>query len=166
MAPKRESNRQHLSRRSLLTGGAVAIGGLTLGSSVRYPVWAQGVAPAVITRDASRPGIPYGVQSGDVSKDRVVVWSRTDRPARMIVEYSTTDSFKDVRRVIGPAALPEGDFTARVDLADLPAGQAIFYKVIFQDLADPKVLSTAAAGRFNTPPAGRRTCTFAWSGDE
>jgi alkaline phosphatase D len=38
--------------------------------------------------------------------------------------------------------------------------------VIFQDLADPKILSAPAIGRFRTPPAGRRTITFVWSADE
>ena len=56
---------------------------------------------------------------------------------------------------MGPAALPESDFSARVDLAGLPPGQDILYRVIFQDLADPKILSAPALGRFRTPPAGR-----------
>jgi alkaline phosphatase D len=113
-----------------------------------------------------RPGAPSGVQSGDVSADRAVIWSRTDRPARLIVEYATTTSFKNLQRAMGPAALPESDFSARVDLAGLPPGQDIFYRAIFQDLADPKILSAPALGRFRTPPAGRRTITFVWSGDE
>ena len=120
----------------------------------------------MITPDRMRPGIPYGVQSGDVSGDRAVIWSRTDRPARLIVEYATTDTFTNARRVTGPAALPESDFTARVDLSRLPAGQEMFYRVTFQDLANPKVLSAPVGGRFRTPPTGRRTITFAWAGDE
>jgi len=77
---------------------------------------AQDRAPAIITRDAARPGVPCGVASGDVSDDRAIVWSRTDRPARLVVEYSTTPSFSDIRRIVGPAALEETDFTARVDI--------------------------------------------------
>src|SRR6266481_5643629 len=34
----------------------------------------------------SRPQLLQSVQSGDVSSDGTVVWSRADRPARMIVE--------------------------------------------------------------------------------
>ena len=120
----------------------------------------------MITSDRMRPGTPSGVQSGDVSMDRAVIWSRTDRPARLIVEYATTASFANLQRVMGPAALPESDFSARVDLAGLPPGQDILYRVIFQDLADPKILSAPTVGRFRTPPAGRRTITFVWSGDE
>jgi len=109
--------------------------------------------------------MPYGVQSGDVVRDRAVVWSRSDRPARMIVEWATSDSFRNPRRVSGPAALEESDFTARVDLRGLPLGQPIFHRVTFQDLASPRVASAPVVGSFRTVPAGRRDVTFAWSGD-
>ena len=155
-----------LSRRSFLSSSALALGGIALGAGGARTVWGQTAAPAVITSDRMRPGVPSGVQSGDVSADRAVIWGRTDRPARLIVEYATTASFKDLQRVMGPAALPESDFSARVDLAGLPPGQDILYRVIFQDLADPKILSAPALGRFRTAPAGRRTVTFVWSGDE
>jgi len=83
-----------------------------------------------------RPAMPYDVQSGNVAADRAVVWSRTDRPARMLVEYSTTASFRDARRIVGSAALADTDFTARVELGNLPGGQEIFYRIQFQDLSD------------------------------
>ena len=153
-----------IGRRRLLQGSLLTLGSAALGT--RQPVWAQGRAPAAVTPDRLRPAIPCGVQSGDVTADRAIVWSKTDRPARLIVEYSTSDSFRNARRLVGPAALAETDFTARVDLTGLPAGQEIFYRVLFQDLADPRVLSAPAAGRLRTPPMGRGTVTFAWSGDE
>jgi alkaline phosphatase D len=120
-------------------------------------------SPAIITSD--RPKIALGVQSGDVTSDRAIVWSRCDRPARMIVEYATTESFRDSRRITGPVALEPSDFTARVDLADLPAGQQIFYRVTFQDLADIKVFSEPVGGSFRTVPRTRRALTFVWGGD-
>jgi alkaline phosphatase D len=57
-----------------------------------------------------RPAIPYGVQSGDVTSDRAIVWSRTDRPAPLLVEWSTSDSFRDASRIVGSATLAESDF--------------------------------------------------------
>jgi alkaline phosphatase D len=159
MTPRRRGS-DELTRRAFLSGSLLAAGSVAAGGAA----WAQ--APAVITSDAMRPQIALGVQSGDVSGDRAVVWSRTDRPARMLVEYATTESFKDPRQLQGPAALAESDFTARIELTGLPAGQDIFYRVLFEDLANPKVQSAPAAGRFRTPPAGRRTVSFCWSGDE
>src|SRR6266851_4838464 len=102
-----------ISRRRFLSSSAVAVGGLAAGARFGRGAWAQGTAPAVITPDRLRPAVPLGVQSGDITGDRAVVWSQTDRPARMVVEYATTESFRDLHRVIGPAALPESDFTAR-----------------------------------------------------
>src|SRR5262247_2036530 len=154
-----------MERRRFLRQSTLAAGGLAASLAWRR-AWAQGAAPAVVTPDRMRPAVPYGVQSGDVSADRAIVWSRTDRPARLIVEWATSDSFRDAARVVGPAALAESDFTARIDVGGLPAGQQIFYRAVFQDLADSKIFSEPTTGRFKTPPAGRRTVTFAFSGDE
>ena len=155
-----------MNRRRFLRQSALAVGGLTTSSLARRPVWAQGTAPAVVTSDKARPIIPYGVQSGDVLSDRAIVWSRTDRPARLLVEWATSDTVRDATRIVGPAALAESDFTARVDLTGLPAGQQIFYRVLFEDLASPKVLSAPVTGRLRMPAQTRRTVTFAFSGDE
>ncbi len=114
---------------------------------------------------ANRPQLPFGVASGDVTSNAGMVWSRTDRPSRMIVEYATNEAFRDARRVVGPAALEPTDFTARVDLRGLPAGQTIFYRVRFQDLGSPKVFSEPVVGRFRTAPIERSDILFAWGGD-
>ncbi len=111
--------------------------------------------------------MPQGVAAGDVGSGRAVIWSRADRPARMFVEYATTERFENPRRVPGPAALEPTDFTARIVLTDLPADQRIFYRVLFQDLNDIRAWSLPEAGSFNTQPStiGRRTVTLAWSAD-
>lgn len=74
-----------------------------------------------------RPQIPCGVATGDITGTTAAIWSRCDCPARMIVEYSTTESFRNAQRAVGPAALEGSDFTARIYLSDLPALQQIFY---------------------------------------
>ena len=107
--------------------------------------------------------MPQGIAAGDVTSGRALIWSRADRAARMFVEFSTTESFKDVRRVAGPAALETSDFTARTVLTDLPAGQRIFYRVLFQDLADIRSWSEPQVGSFNT--AGTRDIRVAFSAD-
>jgi len=83
----------------------------------------------------------------------------------MLVEYATREDFRGARRVTGPSALASSDFTARVDLADLPPGADVFYRVTFLDLGDFKTLSAPATGRLRIPGA-RRTVSFAYSGDE
>jgi len=126
-----------------------------------------GQAPAIVTAGSARPSSAFGVTAGDVDGDRAIVWSRTDRASRLIVEYATTESFTDVRRVVGPAALEASDFTARVDLSGLPAGQRIFYRATFQSLRDLKISSEPMAGTFTTPQSGgsMRDVTVAWTAD-
>jgi alkaline phosphatase D len=126
---------------------------------------ASTLEPAVWIPDEGRPAITHGVASGEVDGGSAVVWSRTDRPARMIVEYATTDSFRDARLVRGPAALPEDDYAAKVVLTDLPPGQRIVYRVSFEDLGSPKVRSHPEVGYLRTAPVAKADVKFAWGGD-
>ena len=147
-----------LHRRSFLRAALAGMGAL---------VPAARGAPGILVQEADRPGTPQGAAAGDVGAGRAVIWSRADRPSRMFVEYATSDRFLDVRRVAGPAALEPTDFTARAVLTGLPAGQRIFYRVLFQDLADLRRWSPPASGSFRTPPAAQqpRSVTLAWSAD-
>jgi alkaline phosphatase D len=113
-----------------------------------------------------RPLITHGVQSGDVSIDSGVVWARADRPSRMMVEVATTDTFRNSELHAPIDVLPETDFTGKMLLEDLPAGQEIFYRIRMQDLASPTMLSEPRVGRFRTAPSDRRqSVSFVWSGD-
>jgi alkaline phosphatase D len=118
-----------------------------------------------LSRAADRPVVTHGVQSGDVGADGGVVWARTDRPAQMLVEVSTTESFSKLRALPPIAALPESDFTAKMLLENLPGGQDIFYRVRFRDLAHTSVESEPVVGRFRTAPSDRRDVSFVWGGD-
>ena len=79
-----------------------------------------------VLADSDAPGMPSGVQSGDVTATRAMIWSRTDRAARMFVEVSSRESMASSRIVAGPAALADGGFTARLDLGDLTPGEPMF----------------------------------------
>ncbi|MEM9489066.1 MAG: alkaline phosphatase D family protein, partial [Myxococcota bacterium] len=174
-------NRTGLGRRQFI-GGTVSAGtliglgcgpGTTTsadrpGSPSPVPPPAQPTAPAVITADGMRPAVPYGVQSGEVAADRAVLWSASDRPARMLVEWSTSERFADARRIIGPSALGDSGFASKLLLSGLPADQVIFYRVRFQDLGNLKTLSEPVVGRLRTAPAPvseRRSVRLLWSGD-
>jgi alkaline phosphatase D len=113
----------------------------------------------------ARPQVTHGVASGDVSADRAIVWSRADRPSRMVVQWDTTEAFRSPRTLRGPAATAETGFTARVDLTGLPVGQRIVYRVRFEDLADTRVASEPVTGTFRTPARAAADVTLAWSAD-
>src|SRR5690348_13222427 len=73
-------------------------------------------APAAIASDAARPMAPWGLQIGDVAGDRAIVWSRADKPARMLVEWSRDESFASSVMLRGPHAIEVTDLTGRLDL--------------------------------------------------
>jgi alkaline phosphatase D len=144
--------RAGINRRQLLAGGAGLIG------------WGSVALPG-ISRAADRPRLTHGLQSGDVSGDSAVFWARADRPSRALIEVATTESFRDVRRTVFVDVLPETDFTAKVQLGDLPTGQDLFYRVTLQDLFEPNVRGEPMIGHTRSAPADRRSVSFCWSGD-
>ncbi|RBH46245.1 alkaline phosphatase, partial [Pseudomonas sp. MWU13-2860] len=111
-------------RRFLKT--SLASGGLLLAA----PVLA---APAVIVSDKQRPVIGSGIQIGDVGADRAIVWARADRTARLLVEWDRSERFAAPQLLRGPWATEASDFTARVDLRGLPAGEQLFLRVSYED---------------------------------
>ena len=151
--------RRHFLRQTAGLAASGALGGAA-------PLFGQ--APAIVGDARARPSTAFGATAGDVDSDRAIVWSRTDRAARLIVEYATTDAFTNARRVVGPAALEATDFTARVDLTGLPPGQRIFYRATFQSLHDLRVSSEPLTGTFTTPAAPRgapRDVKIVWTAD-
>ncbi len=121
-------------------------------------------APA-ISRAADRPTIVNGLQSGDTTADSGMVWARVSQPSRVRVEFSTTDTFKNILGSVFADALPESDLTMKLGMEGLPSGQDIFYRVTPQNHADPSVLGEQMVGHFRTAPSDNRDVTFIWSGD-
>ena len=128
-------------------------------------VFSTGLAMPAISRASSRPVITHGLQSGDVDMNSGMIWARTDRPAKMLVEFDTTGSFEHPTRLAPINALPGSDFAAKRLLENLPSEQDIFYRVAFADLNDVNAISDPVTGRFRTAPGSRRSVKFAWSGD-
>jgi alkaline phosphatase D len=151
----RGSNNTGLTRRQLLLRSAATCAVAGLGS----------IARPYLSRAADRPLIASGIQSGDVSSDSAVIWARADRAARMRVECSTADDFKRIIATASGNALPDRDFTSKVLVEGLPAGQDIFYRVRFEDIDGQGLGGEAQAGRLRTAPVNRSSISFAWSGD-
>ena len=122
-------------------------------------------APAIITADVVRPVIDAGVAAGPLGARDAIVWAHVDRPGRILVEYSTTSSFKNVSKRSGTIATPDTGLTARVRLENLPAGQDIFYRVAFEDAASRRSQSVPVDGHFRTSPSRGAPVRVAWSAD-
>ncbi len=145
------------ARRSVLRGSLAASAALTLGGTGL-------AAPAFAL--SGRPGAGWGVQTGDVTASSGLVWVRSDRPARMLVETSASESFRRVRRHQGPLIGAGTDFTGTTALRGLPAGEQIHYRVTLADPDDPRRTGEPVTGTFRTAPERRRDgIRFLWSGD-
>lgn len=123
------------------------------------------LAPIVgVAETSNAPLMPQGIQIGDLTEDRAIIWSRSDRPARMMIAYATDEKFKDAKMVRGPYALENTDYTARQDLIDLPRGSDIYIKVWFEDLTNARNSSAPSFGHFTT--LGKKASVhFVWGGD-
>jgi alkaline phosphatase D len=143
-----------LSRRAFMASAGAA--GLVAGSGLAVPFY---------SRAGQRPVFTHGVQSGDVDAMSGMVWTRTDRPSRVMFEVATSESFKDARKLASLNALPETDFAVKRLIENLPADQDIFYRMTAQDLSDVNAVSEPITGRFRTAPMSKRSVRFAWSGD-
>ncbi|PIE09811.1 MAG: alkaline phosphatase [Rhodobacterales bacterium] len=134
----------------------VLIGGTALTASLAMPA---------ISRAAARPVFTHGVQSGDVDAASGMIWTRTDRPARVAMEIATTESFDDARQLASMDALDSSDFAVKRLVQGLPADQQIFYRMTATDLHDTNAVSEPIIGQFRTAPSTKRDIRFVWSGD-
>ncbi|WP_411957264.1 alkaline phosphatase D family protein [Paracoccus homiensis] len=139
-----------MSRRSLLMSG------LATGSLLAMPA---------ISRAGSRPVFTHGVQSGDITAQGGMVWTRADRPARIALEVATNESFQNARQVAALNALPESDYAVKAMLQGIEGDQTVFYRMTATDLSDSNASSEPVIGQFRTAPTTRRDIRFVWSGD-
>lgn len=148
--PRRIATKTSFNRRQTL------IGGTALAASLAMPA---------LSRASSRPMFTHGVQSGDVDVSSGMIWTRTDRPAQVMMEIATTESFDNAQKLAPLYADPTGDFAVKRLLSGLPSDQTIFYCFTAADLSDVNAVSEPIIGEFRTAPAARRNIRFMWSGD-
>jgi alkaline phosphatase D len=132
------------------------------------PLPTSAPAPAIVPSERLRPILTHGVQAGDVTSSNAMIWGRSDRLARLVVEWDLDPRFPSPRRVAGPVATGETDFCARLDLGDLPPGRRIHYRLVLENPDTPAATSAPALGSFMTSPlpsAERGDVLLAWSGD-
>src|SRR5262245_26496428 len=165
------------SRRRFLKAGAATAAGVML------PAWdfVKG-APAIIAADSERPQALQGLSLGDPNDGSVIVWSRSDRPARMLVDWSYDELFRDATRIRGPHALDTTDFTVRQAIDGLTPGSDVFVRVSFQSLDNDRAIGEPVIGRLVAPPdpirddnddgrggfgfgQARTNLRFVWGGD-
>ncbi len=135
-------NRLSVSRRALFGGGA---GAALLGV----------MNPGIALARPDRPVLTHGVQTGDITPTSGLVWTRSDRPGRMIVEVSPDPSFRIKRTVVGPYLTPDADGTGRVINVTSAAGlTGTLGQVNYSEGARPGRHYTPAAPEWVDKPVG------------
>lgn len=102
----------------------------------------------------------HGIASGDVSEKAVTLWTRINRQDEVVAEISTDCTFKRVDQVIVGKALPENDFTVKLDVNDLEPNNTYCYRFkAGEELSE--------VGKFHTAPdnEGEPVVRFAYSSD-
>jgi len=153
---------EQVSRRRFLKSAGLLLGAAAVPWSTSPTANA---ASNVRLAAATGPQLEQGIQIGDVRAHRAVIWSRSDRPARLLVEYDINPRFTNPISVRGPFALETSDYTARVDLTGLPENSEVFLRVMFEDLSNDSIVSEAVQGYFRTAPVKSRAIRFLWGGD-
>ncbi|MEU2789954.1 alkaline phosphatase D family protein [Streptomyces sp. NPDC007100] len=160
-----------VNRRSVLHGAALGTAALALPAVANAAGPGASAAPSRIAgapaqARAGRPSALWGVQTGDVTASSGLVWVRSDRPARMIVQTAATEAFRNARTWHGPVLGPGTDFTGTTALYGLPSGEQVHYRVLLADPHDYRRTGEPVTGTFRTASARRRDgVRFTWSGD-
>jgi len=146
-----------LSRRSLFR--TAAAGGLAGAATLVLP-GAAAAAPALVR--SGRPVLTHGVAAGDVRPGSGLVWTRADRPSRMVVEVAGSPDFRRALRVPGPVLTPDTDLTGKLRV---PATRGrVHYRVVAEPL-DGGPASAPLTGSFRAVPGRGEPVRIQWSGD-
>lgn len=139
----------YVGRRPVLLGTAAALTSSALARS-----GATAAAPAQVRR---RLALPSGVQSGDVTTDRAVLWARSSGPGRLVARLA------DGREIAGPEVGAVSDFTGRIELRGLRPGAEHRATLWFED--EDGTRGETADLTFRTGDPRPAATSFVWTGD-
>lgn len=117
------------------------------------------VPTQAITSDV--PLMEQGIQIGDVTSGHAIIWSRADRPARLIVQYADNTEFLDAVTLRGSYALEDSDFTVRQDFT---GRQRYLRESLVRNLTNEHNTSKPIVGHFHTL-GEHDDVRFVWGGD-
>jgi alkaline phosphatase D len=102
-------------------------------------------------RAASPYSFRHGVASGDPLANGVIIWTRVSgakgERVRVIWQVAADSAMTDLLRAGEQYAVPDHDYTVKVDVRDLPSGKQLFYRFIVDGVE-------SALGRTRTLPTG------------
>ncbi|GAA1482410.1 alkaline phosphatase D family protein [Gordonia sinesedis] len=157
------SDSRSISRRTLLRGGAAGALLIPAASALAACGSSDTAGPASSSLRRARPTLTHGVATGDPAADGALVWARSDSPATMIVQTSSTENFANARTFRGPRLTPATDGTGRLRITGLEPGQTVHYRVTLE--GENGATGEPVSGVFTTAPTAAGDIRFLWSGD-
>ncbi|MFB5600735.1 MAG: alkaline phosphatase D family protein [Nitrososphaeraceae archaeon] len=91
------------------------------------------------------------IASGDVTNNSVILWSRTNQPSIMNIEYANNPMFLNSSSKSKLVNI-DTDFTGHIKLNNLSPATTYFYNVWFSSI-DNDLTSSPIMGRFTTAPS-------------
>ena len=167
------------ARRTLLKGAAAASLAAAVPAVTPAAASAAPARPAPTRLGAARLTLPSGLQTGDVTMDSAVLWSRASGEGRLHAVLHALDH--EGRRLTssskgrgrygepivlrGPWATERTDFTARISATDLPSDTQYEVELFFEDENGKR--GEVGIGRFGTAPGHRSdgAQSFVWTAD-
>ena len=167
------------ARRTLLKGAAAASLAAAVPAVTPAAASAAPARPAPTRLGAARLTLPSGLQTGDVTMDSAVLWSRASGEGRLHAVLHALDH--EGRRLTssskgrgrygepivlrGPWATERTDFTARISATDLPSDTMYEVELFFEDENGKR--GEVGVGRFGTAPGHRSdgAQSFVWTAD-
>jgi phosphodiesterase/alkaline phosphatase D-like protein len=119
------------------------------------------VVLALTPATASSRGFSYGVTAGEVTSSSAILWTRSDRAARVVLQVSSSKRFKRRRtKSYRLRARTRNDLTVQRRVTRLKAGKRYYFRFL-------RGRNRSARGTFRTAPKASSTATvkFGWTGD-
>lgn len=118
-------NRRHFMKLSSILGGSITISTQLTGCSLTTQPDDEAFIPAV--------DFSHGVASGDPTTDAIILWTRavpkgSQTSAKVRWQLSGTPDFKAPLRAGMVNSTSQNDYTLKVDVRGLPAGETYYYR--------------------------------------
>ena len=148
------------STRCFFTRSAGSVSSLPAVALAKAPGARRSSRPIASGRSSMRCG-----RRDPTGRDGAIVWAHVDRPARLTVEYATTSSFANARRVRGIDRHAGHRTDGARRIGDLRAGPGRLLSRAFSKTRErPAIVERRRSGHFRTAPAAGRPVRIAWIG--
>ena len=117
-------------------------------------------AGLLLASPSSAAGFKYGVTAGEISSGSAIVWARSDKAGRVVLQVARDRRFRRSLKLYLLRARSSDDYTVQRRVSRLAAGKRYYYRFL-------RGRSKSATGTFVTAPRSSSTSAveFGYTGD-